>query len=405
MGPFGALSDLRVVDLTQMLAGPFCTQMLADHGAEVIKVEPLSGEGTRRTGPFRADDAQRVYGGYFQSVNRNKSSIAIDLKSPAGREVFLALVRSADILVENFRAGVMDKLGLSYEALRSCNPRLVYATIRGFGDPRTGDSPYADWPAYDVVAQAMGGMMGITGPDPGSPMKTGPGVGDLVPAIMAAFGILAAVHSARRSGEGQLVDVSMVDSVLALCERIVFQHSYLGQVPQPQGNRHPMLCPFGLFPARDGCVAIACPNDEFWVTLAQAIARPEMAHDPAYATNAARAANADAVIATIEAFTSQRSKDELSQLLGGRIPFGPVYSAQDIVNDPHFRTRDMIVDLEQPGSATPVQVAGVPVKLSDTPGGVHRRAPLLGEHTDVVLQRLGFDPAAIDRLRSEQAVA
>ncbi|MCY1289162.1 Acetyl-CoA:oxalate CoA-transferase [compost metagenome] len=401
----GALAGLRVLDLTQMLAGPFCTQLLADHGAEVIKIEPPAGDTTRKSGPFRADDRERAYGGYFQSVNRNKRSLVLDLKKESAREVFLALAARADVVVENYRAGVMERLGLSYETLREINPRLVYAAIRGFGDPRSGASPYVDWPAYDVVAQAMGGMMGITGAGPGQPMKIGPGVGDLMPAVLAAFGVLAAVHHAQRTGQGQFVDVAMTDAVLAMCERIVYQHSYCDEVPGPEGNRHPLLCPFGLFAASDGAVAIACPGDGFWATLAEAIGRPEMALDPAYTTNAARVANAHAVIQAVEAFTRQHSKQELSALLGGRVPFGPVYDAQDILDDPHYRARGMLVELEQPGSAEPVRVAGIPVKLSDTPGAVGRRAPRLGEDSDTILRELGWQADTIARLREEGAIA
>ena len=223
----GALADVVVLDLTQMLAGPFVTMMLADQGAEVIKIEPPGGDATRLFGPFMAGQTpvkEGGYGGYFGSTNRNKRSIVIDLKSEDGREVLRRLVAKADILVENFRAGVMERLGIGYEALSAINPRLVYGTIRGFGDPRSGRSPYASWPAYDIVAQAMGGIIAITSPTPGGPpTKIGPGVGDLIPAMQCAFGILAALHKARASGRGQFVDVAMVDGVLAACERPVFQ--------------------------------------------------------------------------------------------------------------------------------------------------------------------------------------
>jgi len=220
----GALEGLRVIDLTQMLAGPFCTMMLADQGAEVIKVEPLEGDGTREIGPFHPEDRLRAFSGYFQSVNRNKLSIALDLKRSAGREIFLKLIETGQVVVENFRAGVMERLGLVYETLRERNRRIVYASIRGFGDPYTGKSPYLDWPAFDVVAQAVGGIMAITGPDAQTPTKVGPGVGDIVPAIMAAYGIMAAVWHAERSGAGQYVDVGMVDGVLSMCERILHQY-------------------------------------------------------------------------------------------------------------------------------------------------------------------------------------
>lgn len=384
----GALAGLRVLDLSQVLAGPFCTQMLADHGAEVIKIEPPEGDPARRFAPFRADDHERAFGGYFQSINRGKKSVVLDLKTSAGRVAFLKLVASADVLVENYRAGVMERLGLGFEALAQINPRLVYGAIRGFGDPRSGESPHNDWPAFDVVAQAMGGIMGITGPAADQPLKIGPGVGDTVPALMLAFGILAAVRHAERSGQGQFLDISMIDGVLALCERLVHQYSYAGEVAHPEGNGHPLLCPFGLFRAADGWVAIACPTDKFWVELATAIGRPELAGDPGWATNAARLARRDEVTALIERFTGPRSKADLKVLFGGRVPFGPVQNAAEIFADPHFAARGMLVEVEQPGSATPVTIAGVPVHLSATPGAVRGRAPRLGEHTAEVLAGL-----------------
>lgn len=402
--PAGALSGLRVVDLTQMLAGPFCTQILADHGAQVIKVEAPDGDGTRITGPFCADDALRDFGGYFQSVNRNKRSIAIDLKTPEGREVVRRLIDDADVVVENFRTGVMERLGLAYEQLRETNPSLVYGTVRGFGDPRSGASPYSHWPAYDVVSQAMGGMMGITGPDRATPTKIGPGVGDTVPALMLCIGILAAVHRARATGEGQFVDVAMTDCVLAMCERIVYQTSYTGTVPAPEGNRHPLLCPFGLFRASDGWVSIACAHDGFWEKLATAMDRPELIADPEFATNEARVRNTQQVIDEIEAFTRVRTKEQLAGCFGGKVPFGPVYTSAEIFADPHYRVREMLVDVEQPGSRTPVKIAGVPIKLSATPGAVRQRAPLLGEHTEEILRDVGYADADIERLCRTGAV-
>jgi crotonobetainyl-CoA:carnitine CoA-transferase CaiB-like acyl-CoA transferase len=400
----GALEGLRVIDLTQMLAGPFCTMMLADQGAEVIKVEPMEGDGTRAMGPYAADDELKHFGGYFQSVNRNKLSLSLDLKRAEGREVFLRLVESAAVVVENYRAGVMDRLGLAYETLRRRNRRLVYASIRGFGDPRTGASPYIDWPAFDVVAQAMGGLMGITGPDAATPTKVGPGVGDIVPAIMAAFGIMAAVWRADRSGEGQYVDVAMADGVLSLCERIVHQYHYERKIPRPEGNRHPFLAPFGLVPAKDGFVALACHKDEFWTELSRLMGRPELGTDPRFLTRESRHEHQDALYAAVSDFTRRHSKRELMDMLGGHVPFGPVFDIGEIVADAHFRARNMVVPLEHPGSKAELAVAGVPVRLSETPGGIRRRAPLLGEHTSEVLREIGFSEAAIERLRTDRVV-
>lgn len=400
----GALEGLRVLDLTQMLAGPFCTMMLADQGADVIKIEPLEGDGTRHMGPFHPDDQLRAFGGYFQSVNRNKASLALDLKRPEGQEVFLALVDGAQVVVENYRAGVMERLGLAYQKLRQRNPRIVYASIRGFGDPQTGASPYGDWPAFDVVAQAMGGIMAITGADGHTPTKIGPGVGDTIPAVMAAFGIMAAAWRAQRTGTGQYVDVAMVDAVLSVCERMLHQYTYGGRVSGPEGNRHPFLAPFGLLPAKDGLIALACHKDEFWVTLCRLIGREDLIADPRFDSRQQRAANQNAVYAEIGAYTVQHSRRELAAVLGGRVPFGPVYDVTDIVTDPHFRARDMVVQLDHPGLDQTLAIAGVPIRLSDTPGGIRRRAPLLGEHTDEVLRGLGFSAHAIAHLRTDGIV-
>lgn len=403
-GPLGALEGVRVIDLTQVLAGPFCTQILADHGAEVVKVEPLKGDETRRLGPYREDDNLREISGYYQSVNRNKKSIALDLKAPEGREVLLKLIDGADVLVENSRSGVMERLDLSYETLAARNPRLVYAAIRGFGDPRSGESPYAHWPAFDIVGQAMGGMMGITGPDADTPVKVGPGVGDLIPGLFAVIGIVMALFKARQSGEGQFVDVSLVDCVLAASERIINQHSYTGRIPQPEGNRHPLLCPYGVVRAADGWLTLSAPTDDFWRKLLTLIERHDLVDDARYATNEERLKRQDEVYSIIDTFTCSRTKAELAELLGGVIPFGPIYNAADIFADPHFRIRDMLVDVEQPGSANPVKVAGVPIKMSLTPGQVRHRAPLLGEHTREILEIAGYATAAADKLFTNNIV-
>ena len=401
----GALEGLKVIDLTMMLAGPFCTMLLADQGADVIKVEPIGGDGTRRMGPYPTEVGPRTpYGAYFQSINRGKRSIGIDLKSVAGRDALRRLVRDADVLVENYRAGVMDKLDLGYESLAVINPRLVYAAIRGFGDPRTGVSPYVDWPAYDVIAQAMGGMMGITGPK-GSPTKVGPGVGDTLPAALTAFGVLAAVYRANKTGKGQFVDVAMYDAVLAFCERIVYQHSYTSKVPGPEGNGHPMLCPFGLFPVRDGLVAIACPADHFWPPLARAMGRDDLVDDPDYRTNDARVAHNADVVALISRWSAGLTKAELKAALGGVIPFGPVHDIADIFADPHVHARGMLAEVEHPGLERPVQIAGTPIKMTATPGGVRTRAPLLGEHSDQILAQLGYAATDIQSMKQNGAIS
>ncbi len=401
----GALAGVKVIDLTQMLAGPYCTMMLADQGADVIKIEPIKGDPTRQFGPFREDDSQHHFGGYFQSTNRNKKSVALDLKSEDGKALFRRLVRGADVVVENFRAGVMDRLKIGYEDLAKDHPKLIYAAIRGFGDPRTGSSPYVDRPAFDVVAQAMGGAMSVTGPDAETPMKIGPGIGDIFPASLAAFGILAALHHADRTGQGQFVDVAMYDGVLAMCERIVYQYSYTGRAPVPEGNQHPILSPFGTFSARDGQVTIGCPRDSFWQELVCIMGRPDLGSDPNFSTNNDRLAHAQETVDLVEAWTSIRTKAEIAEALDGRVPFGPVNTAADIFADPHVAVREMLVEVEHPGSARPVTIAGSPIHMTATPGGVTRRAPITGEDTDDVLGTLGLSGTEIAALRARGVVA
>ncbi|HEY0212430.1 MAG TPA: CoA transferase [Paenirhodobacter sp.] len=401
--PAGALADIRVIDLTHFLAGPYCTQMLADQGADVIKVEPPQGDVTRTFGPFLPGDTLQAFAGYFGSVNRNKRSITLDLKTDAARETLLRLIDGADVVVENYRSGVMDRLGLSWEVLHQRNPKLVYAAIRGFGDDRTDPSPYSDWPAYDVVAQAFGGIMAITGAENGAPTKIGPGVGDIVPAMFAAFGVVCAVHHARNSGQGQFVDVSMVDSVLALCERILHQHAFAGIVPVPQGNQHPFLAPFGTFQTADGWCTITAYDDTMFGKLCALCGLDALPVDPRFATRQGRYDNRVELIAALEVFTRSQTKAQLMDLLGGKIPFGPVYDVAEIVADPHFRARKMIVPVPQPGTDQQVLLAGIPVKMTATPGSIRTSAPQLGEHTRGVMHELGLSDPQIDTLSAEGA--
>ncbi len=397
----GPLHGVKILDLTHALAGPYCTMLLADLGADVVKVESPKGDLTRFASPV-PDGAP--FGGYFQSVNRNKRSIVVDLKRPEGRDVLLRLVPSADAFVENYRAGVADRLGLAYETLCEINPKLVYASVRGFGDRRGGASPYLDWPAFDVTAQAFGGFMGITGTADGSPQQAGPGVGDIFPGTLCALGITSALLHAQRLGEGQYVDVAMYDGVLALCERIVYQHSYAGDVPGPQGNTHPQLCPFGVFPASDGHVTIAAPTNNHWRSLCEIIGRRELGLDDRYKNNLVRVEHRDEVIGLLTDWTSTRTKREIVTALGGAVPVGPVNTVADIVDDPHIAAREMLAEVEQPGLDRPVKIAGVPIKLTRTPATVRHRAPLLGEHTDAVLRDSGFDEGEIAKLRDAEVV-
>ena len=387
----GPLADVRILDLTQALAGPFCTMLLADLGADVVKIEPPQGDMSRAMPPHPADREGCDYGGYFASINRNKRSVVLDLRGAADRDILLRLVDRADAVVENARVGVMDRLGVGCERLRERNPRLVYAAIRGFGDPRTGASPYAEWPAFDIVAQCMGGIVGTTGAAGTGGVPCGASIGDLFPATLAALGIVAAIHAARRSGVGQFLDVAMYDALLSLCESVIYYYSYEQRVLGPRSTGHPSLCPFDVFATSDGAVAIAAPTDKHWKLLCEAIGRPELAADARYDHNDKRVASADEVRRLITAWTGRHTRREVVAALGGKVPVGPVNTAKDIFEDPHARARGMLVEVEQPGKNAPVVLAGPAIKLAATPAAVYRRPPRLGEHTAEVLAEAGID--------------
>ena len=388
----GPLKGVRVLDLTQALAGPYCTMLFADLGADVIKVESKRGEMTRFSGPFTDDDNARAFGGYYASLNRNKRSLMLDLKSPGGKQAIKRLAQKSDVIVENFAAGVMERLGLAYERLAERNPRLVYAAIRGFGDPRTGKSPYTDWPAYDVVAQAMGGLVGVTGTPDGKGLRCGPSVGDIMPGTLTAVGILAAVLHARETGEGQFLDVAMYDAVLSLCEHYVYLYSYGGENPRPLGNAHPFLCPFDIFDSKDGQIAIAAPTDKHWRLLCDIIGRPELGRDERYARNEGRQAHAAEIRAIVGQWTAQHTRDEIVETMSRLVPTGPVNTMADIFEDPHVAAREMLPEIEQVG-ARPVKLAGQPIKFTRTPSRIYHRAPVLGEDNEEILAEIGMTQA------------
>ncbi|MGO9454207.1 MAG: CaiB/BaiF CoA transferase family protein [Candidatus Binataceae bacterium] len=381
----GPLSDLRVLDLTQALAGPFCTMLLADLGADVIKVEPPQGDMSRQLGPPPEDREGCDYGGYFASINRNKRSVVLDIKTAAGRDAILKLANIVDAFVENSKAGVMDRAGIGYEKLREANPKLVYAAIRGFGDPRTGKSPYAEWPAFDIVAQSMGGLVSMTGPEDSDGFRAGPGIGDIYPGTLLALGIVSAVHSARATGKGQFLDVAMYDAILAMCEAAVYTYSRSGVIRGPQGNGNPVLCPFDIFRTRDGAIAIAAPNENQWALLCAAMERQDLVADDRCRTNPRRVTNNTFVRGIVSSWTGSLSTRQVLAMLGGKVPAGPVNTAKDIFEDPHLRVRNMLVEIDQPGNNPPLTVAGCPIKFTETPSGIYARPPRLGEHTAEVL--------------------
>ena len=374
----GPLVGLRILDVTHAAAGPYGTMMLADLGAEVIKVEPPTGELVRFLRPFTVDDEDKPYGGRFVSRNRNKRSIALDLTDDADREIFLQLVETADGLFENMRAGVLDRLGVGWEVCHQRNPKLVYAAVRGFGDPRTGESPYCDWPAYDAVAQAVGGFVATTGPDEEHPLRTGPAIGDYVPGLMAAFGLLAAVISARETGQGQFVDVAMVDGLMSMSEMSQMQWTYMGVDAKPTGNVVPGVTPFGVYRTSDGHCAVAAPTDPHWVELARVMGREDLVTDDRCATARARSRNREFLDDLIEDWTKDRTAAEVVDALGGKVSVGQVQGPRDWVSDPHVAAREMLVRLDHP-HARPTVHLNCPIKFTATPAGVYKLPPTLDE--------------------------
>ena len=392
------LSDITILDCTMALAGPFGSAILADLGADVIKIEPPNGDISRGLPPHPEDfatpaserDAGCDFGGYFASINRNKRSVMLDLKAADDRERFMQLVERADAVIENTRAGVMDRLGCGYEAVCRRNPKIVYGAIRGFGDPRTGRSPYVDWPAFDIVAQCMGGLAHINGPDGGVGYPAGASVGDLYPGTLLALGVLSAVHEARRSGEGQFLDISMYDAITFLCETLITNYSYERRVLGPRGSGHPNLCPFDIYPTADGGIAIAAPGPKHWAALCTAMQREDLIDDERTRDLRSRVEHRDFVNTAITAWTANLAKAEVTGILGGEVPCGPVNTAEDLFNDPHWVIRDMLQAVEVPGANADVRLVANPIKFTKTPLDKLHRAPLLDEHRQQVFAEFGI---------------
>jgi crotonobetainyl-CoA:carnitine CoA-transferase CaiB-like acyl-CoA transferase len=392
------LDDLLVFDLSRVLSGPYCSMYLGDFGARVVKLEhPQGGDDTRGFGPpFLGGEST-----YFMSINRNKESIAVDLKHPRGRALAADLAARADVLLENFRPGTLDKLGLDYPTLREKNPRLIYCSVSGFG--HTGDPAWVQKPGYDLVIQGMGGTATLTGEPEGPPLKYGASIADLVAGLYAFAGILLALHARERTGRGQHVDVSMLDGQISLLTFYAGGFFATGVVPQRRGNKHPSIVPYETFRAADGWVNIACGNDGLFRALCRAV--PELnalADDPRFANNAARVAHRVALGEILDPLVASRPvADWLAICEGAGIPCGPILDVGQALAHPQVAARGMVVPLEHPSAGT-MRVTGVPVRLSDTPGSVRRPAPRLGEHTRSALaDLLRLDAAELERLTKD----
>jgi formyl-CoA transferase/CoA:oxalate CoA-transferase len=393
-----ALDDVVVLDLSHALAGPFATTMLGDYGAEVVKIEPPeSGDISRAWGPpFHGTEPT-----YFVNLNRNKRSITLDLKHPEGKELFLRLAEGADVVLENFRPGTVEKLGIDFESVRARNPRIVYCSVSGFG--QTG--PYRDRAALDLIVQAESGMISVTGEPGGHGVRCGVSVADMTAGMYAAFGIMTALHARARTGRGQFIDVSMLEGQLGLLQGMVGAYVADGQVPVPMGTAYKALLPYQTFRTKTRDLALAVGSDKLWRTFCPLLGISDMTDDPRYATNRARVANRASLIGRLQAIFLEKTYEEWEAvLLPAGIPMGAINTLDQVVEHPQVKARGAIVEHEHPTGGK-VTMVGVPVKMSDTPGEVRRAAPLLGQHTDEVLrERLGLAQAEIDRLRRAGAL-
>jgi CoA:oxalate CoA-transferase len=380
----GPLSGTTVVDLSRVLAGPYCTMVLADLGARIIKVEaPVTGDDSRAYGPFVNGRSA-----YFMSLNRGKESIALDLKAEADRAILDALLGHADVLVENYRAGTMDRLGFGWDVLHERHPRLIYAAVSGFG--RTG--PYSSRAAYDIIVQAMGGVMSLTGHPDSPPVRVGASIGDIVAALFLSTGINAALYHRALTGEGTLIDVAMLDAQVAILENAIARYTTTGSVPGPLGARHPSITPFDAFAAADGCLVIAAGNNALFRRLCTVLDRPDLADNPLFESNDLRTAHQAALKDELEGALRFRSVEHWLGALGDAgIPSGPINTVDKVLSDPQVIARNMVVSTEDPVAGV-LALAGNPMKFSAFPDSATRPpAPELDGDREQILGRYGFD--------------
>ncbi|MBK5445574.1 CoA transferase [Peribacillus sp. TH16] len=393
----GALDGVRIIDVSRVLAGPFCSMILGDLGADVIKIEHHeSGDETRGWGPPFAQGESA----YYLCANRNKQSMTLNLKSEKGKEIFRKLVSSGDIVVQNFKTGTLEKMGIGYEELKEFNPQLIMASITGFG--LTG--PYKDLPGYDYIIQAMSGLMSITGETDGSPMKVGVAIADILTGLYTCIGILSALHHREKTGEGQEIDISLMDCQVSSLVNVASNYLFNGITPERMGNQHPNIVPYQTFHASDGELVVAVGNDEQFRRFTYVLERPDLAEQEQFKRNENRLLNKEELIPIVEDLLKRKTKKEWKMLLDDAgIPNGPINTIAEMLEDPQIKARDMLVNMEHP-TVENLRVTGSPLKLSKTPVTMRKHPPLYGEHTDSILAGIGYKPDEIIKFKQNKII-
>lgn len=386
----GALENIKILDLSRVLAGPYCTMILGDLGAEIIKVEaPGGSDETRKWGP----PFQKGVSAYYLCANRNKKSITLNLKSPEGLDAIKKLVRESDVIINNFKSGTMQRLGLDYETLSEINPEIIYCSITGFGE--TG--PYKDMPGYDFIIQAMSGLMSITGDNESGPQKVGVAITDILTGLYACIGIQGALLERTQSGKGQKLDLSLYDSAVSALVNIGSNYLMAGKKPSALGNQHANIVPYQTFDTMDGEMVIAVGNDNQFKQLCKILEKPEYASDERFRTNPDRVANREALIPLLqEVFSTKSTAYWQEKCHENNIPCGPIQSIDEVASDPQLNARDMFISADHP-TAGAIRMIGSPLKLSRTPANVSHHPPDAGEHTDEILEQLGISQLKIRR--------